>query len=133
MTGRIPRLAGGVLGAFLPQPSVPKEQRLRQSFGFRTRAGRTAEGWLVLTEHEVVFERSVPVLSFARLLPNPNVRVDIGEIVSLERRSGELGDRMPFAPVIEVTTASGDAFCFQVTDADQWLSELRDRTGLPGE
>jgi hypothetical protein len=118
------RIVRGVVGVFLPFPSVPPDERLKASFGDRTRSARRGQGWLILTKDRLMFERAVMWFSLARLYPSPNFSVALHEITQVQRLSGEIGDRAPFVPVLALTLTSGEQFFVQLVDIADWIDAL---------
>jgi hypothetical protein len=116
---------------FFPGPSLPREQRLKTSYGFRTRSSRKSRGWLILTgDGRLIFERSVPWLSYVRLFPSPNFNVDLRDIKSVHRLAGDAFDFSPFVSVLCVTLTSGEQLFVQLQFVSDWLDALGDAIGL---
>jgi hypothetical protein len=118
------RIARGIGGIFLPAPSIPSEERIKASACYRTRAPRRAQGWLILTRDDLIFERAVPWFSVARFAPSPNVDVAVGDIRGIEYLSGQFSDPAPFVPVLCVSTKADQQLFFQLVDIGDWIEAL---------
>jgi hypothetical protein len=111
-------------------PGVPEAERRRHSFAYRTRSARRGEGWLVLTNDALVFERSVPFYTMARWMPSPNFSVFLRDITDAFQLPSDLGDTSPFVPVLAICLAAGEMYFVQLSDVDAWLKLLGD-SGVP--
>jgi hypothetical protein len=126
------------MGAFVyPTPSVPKDQRLKASYGFRTWAPLRSHGWLILTEEKIIFERAVSFINWiprTRFTPSPNIDVAVRDIVRAERMRAGPFDHMPGCPVLALSLTSGEQLFVEIGDADYWLEPIeraRERAGAP--
>jgi hypothetical protein len=98
---------------------------VKASFGYRTRSARRSPGWVILTnDNRLLFERAVPWFSIARIFPSPNITVDLPDVIAVQRMPGDTFDRMPFAPVLSLTLASGAQLCVQLVDINDWMEAL---------
>lgn len=117
-------LGHGARAFLLPYPSVPPDQRVKTSFGCRTRSARRGQGWLVLTKDRLVFERSLMWGSPLHLLPSANITVDLRDVSEVQWLAGDLYDLSPFVPILSVKLVSGGELFFQLADCDVWLKIL---------